>query len=33
LFEKKNASPLIARYAGLAGWVISTIAGWFNFDR
>ena len=32
LVRKKNASLFMRSYAGSTGWVISTIAGWFNFD-
>lgn len=30
---KRNAYLVLRSYAGLTGWVISTIRGWFNFDR
>jgi hypothetical protein len=32
LVRKKNASLFMRSYAGSTGWVISTFAGWFNFD-
>jgi hypothetical protein len=32
LVRKKNASLFMRSYAGSTGWVISTFAGWFDFD-
>jgi hypothetical protein len=32
LFERKMPPFSKSSYAGFTGWVISTFAGWFNFD-